>query len=90
MHRKAGALHDGCPTACLGTAPFAYVAAFTAHINIGFFHSASLPDPAHLLHGQGKNMRHIKINPGTPTNEPALTQLIQSAWADIKHRVETG
>src|SRR5881394_104618 len=34
-------LHDGCPGACLGDAPFGYVNVFTSHVNVGFFHGAS-------------------------------------------------
>src|SRR6185437_8636246 len=53
-------LHDGCPVACLGDAPFGYVNVFTSHVNVGFFHGAALPDPARLLQGAGKFMRHVK------------------------------
>ena len=83
-------LHDGCPTACLGDAPFAYVNVFTSHVNVGFFHGASLPDPAHLLQGTGKFMRHVKLKPGTPTNAAVLSRLIDAAYSDIKSRVENG
>ncbi len=83
-------LHDGFPTACLGDAPFAYVAVFTAHVNVGFFHGASLKDPARLLRGEGKFMRHVKLKPGSPVNESALTRLIETAWEDIKSKVEHG
>ena len=83
-------LHDGCPTACLGDAPFGYVNVFTSHVNVGFFHGASLPDPARLLQGDGKYMRRVKLRPGTPTNEAALSRLIESAYEDIKSRVEHG
>ena len=83
-------LHDGCPVACLGDAPFAYVNVFTAHVNVGFFHGAALPDPARLLQGTGKHMRHVKLRPGTPTNRPALNKLIETDWSDIKARVENG
>jgi hypothetical protein len=83
-------VHDGCPTACLGDAPFAYVNVFTSHVNVGFFHGASLPDPARLLQGTGKYMRHVKLKPGTPTNAAALAALIEAAYADIKARVENG
>ena len=31
-------LHDGCPVACLGDAPFGYVNVFTSHADVGFFH----------------------------------------------------
>ena len=83
-------LHDGCPTACLGDAPFAYVNIFTSHVNVGFFHGASLPDPARLLQGAGKFMRHVKLRPETPANFVALSRLIEAAYQDIKSRVEHG
>jgi hypothetical protein len=82
--------HDGCPVVCLGDAPFSYVNVFTAHVNVGFFHGASLPDPARVLQGTGKYMRHVKLRPGTPTNAAALHKLIDAAWWDIKARVEHG
>jgi hypothetical protein len=83
-------LHDGCPVACLGDAPFGYVNVFTSHVNVGFFHGAALPDPAGLLQGSGKFMRHVKLKPGTVANVVALGKLIDEAYADIKARVENG
>jgi hypothetical protein len=83
-------LHDGCPVACLGDAPFGYVNAFTSHVNVGFFHGAALPDPARLLQGTGKFMRHVKLRPGEATNAAALHRLIVLAYSDIKARVENG
>ena len=83
-------LHDGCPVACLGDAAFAYVNAFTAHVNVGFFQGAALPDPGGLLQGAGKYMRHVKLKPGTPTDAAALSKLIDTAYRDIKSRVEHG
>ena len=82
--------HDGCPVACLGDAPFGYVNVFTSHVNVGFFHGAALPDPAHLLQGTGKFMRHVKLRPGTSINAAALSRLIETAYSDIKVRVEHG
>ena len=83
-------VHDGCPVACLGDAPFAYVNVFTAHVNVGFFQGASLPDPARLLQGAGKFMRHVKLRPGTVPNTAALSKLIDAAYWDIKSKVENG
>lgn len=83
-------LHDGCPVACLGDAPFAYVNVFTSHVNVGFFQGAALPDPARLLQGTGKFMRHVKLRPGTPTDTAALNALIEAAYSDIKARIEHG
>jgi hypothetical protein len=83
-------LHDGCPVACLGDAPFGYVNVFTSYVHVGFFHGAALPDPARLLQGTGKFMRHAKLRPGTATNAAALSSLIEAAYVDIKARVENG
>ena len=83
-------LHDGCPVACLGDAPFGYVNVFSSHVNVGFFQGASLSDPARLLQGTGKFMRHVKLRPETPVNEAALYRLIETAYSDIKARVENG
>ncbi len=83
-------LHDGHPIACLGDVPFAYVNAFTAHVNVGFMYGAALPDPARLLEGTGKFGRHVKLRPGAPINDAALGRLIAEAYADIKARDEHG
>jgi hypothetical protein len=83
-------LHDGCPVACLGDAPFGYVNVFSAHMNVGFFHGAALPDPAGLLQGTGKFMRHVKLRAGTVSDDAALRRLIEAAYSDIKARVENG
>ena len=83
-------LHDGCPVACLGDAPFGYVNVFTSHVNVGFFHGAALADPTGLLQGTGKFMRHVKLRPGLATDAIALSRLIEAAYSDIKARVEHG
>jgi hypothetical protein len=80
-------LHDGCPVACVGDAPFAYVNAFKAHANVGFFHGAMLADPAGLLEGAGKRMRHVKLRPGKVLDEAALAALNAAACADIRRRL---
>lgn len=82
-------LHDGHPTACVGAAAFAYVNAFTAHVNVGFFRGAKLADPAGLLEGTGKFMRHVKLCPERDTDAAALTQLIEAAYADMHRRLNT-
>jgi hypothetical protein len=81
-------MHDGCPTACVGDAPFGYVNAFKDHVNVGFFHGAFLEDPARLLEGTGKRMRHVKLRPGREVGSAALGNLIDVAYADIRARLE--
>jgi hypothetical protein len=80
-------LHDGCPVACVGEAPFAYVNAFKAHANVGFFYGAMLADPSGLLEGAGRNMRHVKLRPGGALDVDALSALITSAYDDIRQRL---
>ena len=80
-------LHDGHPTACVADAGFAYVNAFKAHVNVGFFRGAELADPVGMLEGTGKYMRHVKLRPGVDINATALIKLIESAYTDMKRRL---
>lgn len=80
-------LHDGHPTACVEDAAFCYVDAFSAHVNVGFFQGAGLADPAGLLEGSGKWMRHVKLRWGEPVNEAALDALVKAAYRDMKQRL---
>lgn len=80
-------LHDGHPTACIGDAAFGYVNAFTAHVNVGFFRGAEIADPAGLLEGTGRFMRHVKLRPGAEVDEAALADLVRTAYADMKVRL---
>lgn len=80
-------LHDDQPTACVEDVAFAYVDAYTAHLSVGFFHGAALPDPAGLLEGKGKFMRHVKLRPDEDVDEEALRTLIAAAYADLRERL---
>ena len=81
-------LHDGHPTACVADAAFAYVNAFKAHVNVGFFRGAEIADPDRLLEGTGKFMRHVKLGPAHGLDAAALSRLIVTAYADMKSRVQ--
>ena len=81
-------MHDGCPTACVQDTPFAYVNVFRAHVNVGFFQGAGLADPAGLLEGSGKYMRHVKVKPGLALDAPSLEALIIAAHRDIVARLK--
>ena len=90
--RRCGAdvrelMHDGCPVACVDDVPFAYVSTFKSHVNVGFWYGAMLADPARLLEGSGKRMRHVKLTPGRELDDAALAELIDAAYADIKERI---
>ncbi|MET3713318.1 hypothetical protein ABIC65_004048 [Sphingomonas trueperi] len=80
-------IHDGRPTFCGQDAAFAYVDAYAAHASIGFFFGANLPDPAGLLQGNGKRVRHVKLLPIRTPDEAALAALIRASYADIRRRL---
>jgi hypothetical protein len=80
-------MHDGCPVACVEDVPFGYVNAFKKHVNVGFFHGAALEDPAGLLEGTGKRMRHVKLMPGREPDLAALGDLIEAAYSDVRDRL---
>jgi hypothetical protein len=79
--------HDGCPMACVDNTPFAYVNAFKAHVNIGFFYGAYLADETKLLQGTGRQMRHVKLVPESPVPEAAIRALIAAAYLDLRSRM---
>ncbi|MFL6604944.1 MAG: DUF1801 domain-containing protein [Steroidobacteraceae bacterium] len=80
-------MHDGCPVVCVDDAPFGYVNVFKNHTNVGFFYGAHLDDPAGLLEGSGKNMRHVKLAPGRELDAVALGNLIHASYLDVKIRL---
>jgi hypothetical protein len=58
-----------------------------SHVNVGFFYGAMLADPAGLLEGSGKRMRHVKLKPDREFDAAALGDLIDAAYSDIKVRL---
>src|SRR5688500_1281960 len=80
-------LHDGHPTACVGDAAFAYVNAFRVHVNVGFFRGAEIADPERILQGTGKFMRHVKLKAESDVDARVITELIETAYRDMKRRL---
>lgn len=82
-------LHDGHPTACVGGAAFAYVNVFRTHVNVGFFRGAEISDPAGLLEGTGKFMRHVKLTPQRTVDDQALMNLVETVYTDMQAQVRS-
>ena len=80
-------MHDGCPVACVTDVAFAYVNVFKAHVNVGFFLGSELHDPAGLLQGTGRRMRHVKVRPGENFDSAALVALTEAAYGNVKRRL---
>ena len=49
------------------------------HVTLGFSRGTSLPDPARLLEGTGKNIRHVKLEAVEQVSNPHLHNLIIEA-----------
>jgi len=49
------------------------------HVSLGFAQGTSLPDPAGLLEGTGKNIRHVKLKTADQVRNPHLENLIVEA-----------
>ena len=48
-------------------------------VDFFFMRATELPDPAGLLQGTGKKLRHVKINSNDQVDNPALRELILAA-----------
>jgi hypothetical protein len=58
---------------------YVYIMGHEKHINLGFCHGVDLPDPACLLTGTGKKLRHVKIHSITEAENQAIQELIVAA-----------
>ena len=63
---------------------FCYIGAYRAHVNLGFYYGADLPDPQGLLEGTGKKLRHIKVKNSEEVGEPALRDILQGSLEERK------
>ena len=52
-------------------------------VNLYFMDGVDLPDPAHMLEGSGKRLRHVKILKPEDLANPALKALIRAAAGHI-------
>jgi hypothetical protein len=66
------------------TEHYAYIAVLGSHVNLGFYHAASLTDPSGLLEGTGRNLRHVKLRDVASAKSPAVISLLREAIADRK------
>ena len=58
---------------------YCYLHSTKSYATLGFQRGASLDDPAGLLEGTGKDMRHIKFDRDRSPGDPAVRSLIRQA-----------
>lgn len=67
---------------------YAYIIAQKGYVNLGFYQGARLPDPARLLEGTGKDLRHVKIRSLADADRAEVRDLIAAAVTERKSRAE--
>lgn len=61
------------------TEHYAYLALHGDHVNLGFNQGAELDDPAGLLSGPGKSLRHCRLDNLDDLRRPGLVELLSAA-----------
>src|SRR5579859_3422382 len=61
-----------------------YICPMKAYVRLGFMRGTQLPDPDHLLIGEGKWLRHVKVRSADQVDNPALEGLVEAAWAYVE------
>jgi len=64
-----------------------YIAPQKGYVNFGFFFGADLPDPQHLLTGEGKRLRHVKVRSVEEAKDPVLGKLIATTWKEAPESI---
>ena len=62
---------------------FCHVVVYSSHVNLGFNRGALLPDPARVLAGTGKSIRHITIRNHDELGRPVIRRLLQAAIEQV-------
>ncbi len=65
---------------------FCHIAVYSRYANLGFQRGAELADPAGVLKGTGKLIRHIRIASADDLKQPHIRQYLRAA---IKHNQQT-
>lgn len=66
------------------TEHFCYLSVSANHANLGFNYGSELPDPEGLLQGEGKLLRHVRLQRVEDLSSLALRRLLEAA---SKHRM---
>src|SRR5215467_14195589 len=61
--------------------PLFYIRVGKKHVTFGFSRGSAIKDPAGLLEGEGRNLRHVKIDTVEQTRGPSLKNLLLQAKA---------
>ncbi len=57
-----------------------YLCPLHDYVRLGFYYGGGLADPAHLLIGEGKRLRHVKVRSIEEAQRPEVAALVREAW----------
>ena len=58
---------------------YCYAIPYPAHVNLGLYQGATLPDPERRLEGTGKSLRHVKLRAASEVSHPSIRALLLAA-----------
>lgn len=61
---------------------YAYILPYKNWVNLGFYKGAELPDPAGVMEGTGKKLRHVKVRSADDAGRPEFRALIEEALVE--------
>lgn len=61
---------------------------YPRYVTLFFLQSVGLPDPERLLEGDGKAVRHIKLESATDLDKPAIRELMSIALSSAKRTID--
>lgn len=88
VHRPAEQHTDYVINAGKKESVFTYICPVKGYVRLGFYYGAALPDPARVLVGNGKRLRHIKLNEVSDVQRPEVHALILAACKERKNKLE--
>lgn len=68
---------------------YAYILPHKNWVNLGFYMGATLPDPAGIMEGTGKKLRHVKVRSVEEAGQPEIRVLIGEALAERRQALAT-
>lgn len=60
-----------------------YVCPMRDYVRLGFYYGGNLDDPARLLVGEGKRLRHVKVRTLEEARRPEIAELVREAWEKL-------
>lgn len=72
-----------------GDQVFAYLCPMNDYVRLGFYYGSALPDPAGLLVGEGKRLRHVKIRTLAEARRPEIDALLLAEAAERRQKPGT-